>query len=60
MTISTESPTRSAARPATALAVAMLGFFLISLDAQIVNVALPDIHQNLGGGLTGLQWVLTG
>ncbi|MGW7681536.1 MFS transporter [Kribbella sp. NPDC054772] len=39
---------------------AMLGFFVVALDAQIVNVALPDIGRTLGGGLSGLQWVVTG
>jgi DHA2 family methylenomycin A resistance protein-like MFS transporter len=38
----------------------MLGFFVVALDAQIVNVALPTIRQHLGGGLAGLQWVVTG
>lgn len=38
----------------------MLGFFVVALDAQIVNVALPDIGAALGGGLSGLQWVVTG
>ncbi|PRZ39066.1 DHA2 family methylenomycin A resistance protein-like MFS transporter [Antricoccus suffuscus] len=38
----------------------MLGFFVVSLDAQVVNVALPNIRCDLGGGLTGLQWVVTG
>lgn len=43
-----------------ALVAAMLGFFVVALDAQIVNVALPAIHASLGGGLSGLQWVVTG
>jgi MFS transporter, DHA2 family, methylenomycin A resistance protein len=38
----------------------MLGFFVVALDAQIVNVALPAIGDALGGGLSGLQWVVTG
>nr|WP_269328919.1 MFS transporter [Kineosporia babensis] len=38
----------------------MLGFFVVSLDAQIVNLALPEIGRDLGGGLSGLQWVVTG
>jgi DHA2 family methylenomycin A resistance protein-like MFS transporter len=38
----------------------MPGFFVVALDAQIVNVALPDIASSLGGGLSGLQWVVTG
>jgi DHA2 family methylenomycin A resistance protein-like MFS transporter len=47
-------------RRLTPLVVAMLGFFVVALDAQIVNVALPDIGSSLGGGLSGLQWVVTG
>ena len=42
------------------LAAALLGFFAIMLDAQVVNVALPSIRNDLGGGITGLQWVLDG
>jgi len=38
----------------------MLGFFVVALDAQIVNVALPAIRNELGGGLSGLQWIVTG
>lgn len=38
----------------------MSGFFVVALDAQIVNVALPGIGDDLGGGLSGLQWVVTG
>lgn len=47
-------------RPRAALAAAMLGFAVVTLDAQVVNVALPAIHRDLGGGLSGLQWVVTG
>lgn len=38
----------------------MLGFFVVALDAQIVNVALPAIRNDLSGGLSGLQWIVTG
>ncbi|GII23598.1 MFS transporter [Planosporangium mesophilum] len=38
----------------------MLGFFVITLDAVVVNVALPSIRRDLGGGITGLQWVVDG
>jgi DHA2 family methylenomycin A resistance protein-like MFS transporter len=38
----------------------MLGFAVVTLDAQIVNVALPTIHDDLGGGLSGLQWIVSG
>jgi EmrB/QacA subfamily drug resistance transporter len=33
---------------------------MVTLDAVIVNVALPDIHRELAGGITGLQWVVDG
>ncbi|MFF2030397.1 MFS transporter [Arthrobacter sp. NPDC058192] len=49
-----------AVKPRASLAVAMLGFFVVALDAQIVNVALPAIRNDFGGGLAGLQWVVTG
>ncbi|MER7795585.1 MFS transporter [Streptomyces sp. NPDC097640] len=46
-------------RHATAtLAAAVLGFFVITLDATIVNVALPSIRDALGGGITGLEWLV--
>lgn len=43
-----------------ALSAATLGFFTITLDAVIVNVALPAIGRDLGGGITGLQWIVDG
>ncbi|WP_433172462.1 DHA2 family efflux MFS transporter permease subunit [Actinoallomurus sp. CA-150999] len=53
-----------AARPrafaGAVLAAAVLGFFVITLDAVIVNVALPSIRHDVGGGITGLQWVVDG
>lgn len=33
---------------------------MVTLDAVIVNVALPDIRADLGTGMTGLQWVVDG
>jgi EmrB/QacA subfamily drug resistance transporter len=61
----------STARPVTATApdagsavatllAALLGFFVVTLDAVIVNVALPDIGADLGSGIAGLQWVVDG
>jgi len=47
-------------RPGVTLAAAMAGFFMITLDAVAVNVALPSIRGELGGGITGLQWVVDG
>jgi MFS transporter, DHA2 family, methylenomycin A resistance protein len=46
--------------PGFTLAAAVLGFFMITLDAVVVNVALPSIRGELGGGITGLQWVVDG
>jgi DHA2 family methylenomycin A resistance protein-like MFS transporter len=42
------------------LAIASMGFFLITLDISIVNVALARIRHQLGGGTTGQQWVIDG
>lgn len=67
---STETPAPGAAAPALgeagnsapgwSLAAALLGFFVVTLDAVIVNVALPDIRRELAGGMSGLQWVVDG
>src|SRR5947209_7973853 len=46
--------------PVITLAVAFLGFFVVTFDAVVVNVALPAIRHDLGGGITGLQWVVDG
>jgi EmrB/QacA subfamily drug resistance transporter len=40
-----------------ALAAAIMGSFVAGLDATAVNVALPAIRSDLGGGLAGQQWV---
>ncbi|MFT4228331.1 MFS transporter [Micropruina sp.] len=42
------------------LILASLGFFLITLDVSIVNLALPSIGRSLGGGTSTQQWVLDG
>src|SRR4051794_21417730 len=61
MSARTEPPARVAARdPRAALAASVLGFFVVTLDATVVNVALPSIRADLGGTLTGLQWVVDG
>jgi EmrB/QacA subfamily drug resistance transporter len=43
-----------------ALAASLLGFFIVTFDAVVVNVALPAIRRDLGAGITGLQWVVDG
>lgn len=40
------------------LAATMLGSSLAFIDATVVNVALPTIEEDLGLGLSGLQWVV--
>ena len=47
-------------QPWAAVAVAVLAFFIVTLDAVVVNVALPSIQDSLGGGVQGLQWVVDG
>jgi MFS transporter, DHA2 family, methylenomycin A resistance protein len=47
-------------RPWVPLIAVALGYFMVILDATAVNLALPAIRQQLGGGVTGLQWVLDG
>jgi EmrB/QacA subfamily drug resistance transporter len=44
-------------RKRLALLAAILGSFVAGLDATVVNVALPAIERELGGGLAGQQWV---
>lgn len=41
-----------------ALAASVIGFFVVTLDATIVNVVLPSIREDLGGGVAGMQWVV--
>ncbi len=43
---------------AVILGAALLGFFVIGLDASAVNVALPAIGRTLGGSTAGLQWIV--
>lgn len=40
------------------LAVTILASFVAFLDGSVVNVALPAISKELGGGLTTQQWVV--
>jgi EmrB/QacA subfamily drug resistance transporter len=40
------------------LLAAILGSAIATIDGTIVNVALPAIEEDLGGGLAGQQWVV--
>ena len=35
------------------------GYFMVLLDTTIVNVAGPAISHDLGGGVSGFQWVVS-
>src|SRR3954452_13156506 len=39
------------------LSAAILGSIVAFIDGTVVNVALPHIRDDLGGGLAGQQWV---
>src|SRR4051812_32506847 len=45
-------------RKRLSLLAAIMGSFVAFLDATVVNVALPAIERDLGGGLAGQQWVV--
>ncbi|MFF4652763.1 MFS transporter [Streptomyces sp. NPDC001380] len=53
----TES-TGSGSRKGLLLAFLCFGVFMVYLDATIVNVALPNIQQDLGADITQLQWII--
>ena len=49
--------TLSSTQKRLALIASIMGSFVAGLDATVVNVALPAIEADLGGGLAGQQWV---
>src|SRR6201994_3080243 len=54
-TTTSQSPRRSAG---WALLATSLGFGVVQLDVSVVNVAIKPIGADLGGGVSGLQWVV--
>jgi EmrB/QacA subfamily drug resistance transporter len=56
----TEAPPASQhpARLSTVLVVIVTAYLMVGVDSTVVNVALPDIQQDLGFSRTGLSWVL--
>jgi EmrB/QacA subfamily drug resistance transporter len=44
------------ARKRLILVAAILGTTVVTVDSTVVNVALPAIEDDLGGGLAGQQW----
>ncbi|MFD6877868.1 MULTISPECIES: MFS transporter [unclassified Streptomyces] len=45
------------ASPRAALYALCVSFFMICLDATVVNVAVPDIRTSLGASLNDVVWV---
>jgi MFS family permease len=39
------------------LVACILGTTVVTVDSTAINVALPAIAEDLGGGLAGQQWV---
>ncbi|WP_328394674.1 MFS transporter [Nocardia sp. NBC_00416] len=56
--VNRSSSTRAA--PAVVLGVMCAGMFFVLLDVTVVNVALPAIGHDVGGGSATLQWVVDG
>jgi EmrB/QacA subfamily drug resistance transporter len=50
--------TKAEVRPNVVLAICCLSLLLVSMDATIVNVALPAIRRDLQASTSGLQWVI--
>src|SRR2546423_312272 len=50
-------PLMSSAQKRLTLASAILGSIAAFIDSTVVNVALPHIREDLGGGLAGQQWL---
>jgi EmrB/QacA subfamily drug resistance transporter len=46
----------SAAEKRLVLVAAILGTTVVTVDSTVVNIALPAIADDLGGGLAGQQW----
>jgi EmrB/QacA subfamily drug resistance transporter len=49
-------PPLAARRQRLILVAAILGTTVVTVDSTVVNVALPAIEEDLGGGLAGQQW----
>jgi EmrB/QacA subfamily drug resistance transporter len=45
-------------RPNLVLAICCMSLLMVSMDATIVNVALPALRRDLGAETAGLQWVI--
>src|SRR5215218_3900318 len=52
----TDAGPMTSSRKRLVLVAAILGTTVVTVDATVVNVALPSIEDDLGGGLAGQQW----
>jgi MFS family permease len=52
--------TYSSARGRWVLVITVLGSGIASLDATVVNIALPTIGRDFDTGISALQWVMNG
>jgi EmrB/QacA subfamily drug resistance transporter len=50
------TPPPAASHKRLTLVAAILGTTVVTVDSTVVNVALPAIADDLGGGLAGQQW----
>jgi len=50
----------ASARGRWVLLATVLGSAVVMLDGSVVNVALPAIGRDLGAGVDGLQWIVSG
>ncbi|SFB47006.1 MFS transporter, DHA2 family, methylenomycin A resistance protein [Cohnella sp. OV330] len=58
-TVARTSVWRQTKRGRAALLLGLsLGYFMVLMDTTALGVALPAIRADLGGGLSGLQWVV--
>ncbi|WP_027088040.1 MFS transporter [Cohnella panacarvi] len=60
MEIATKKQIRMTGRSAKTLLLAgiAIGYFMVLLDMTVVSVALPAIHEDLGGSIRDLQWIV--
>ncbi|MFE4635568.1 MFS transporter [Streptomyces sp. NPDC056773] len=59
----TASPTHAARWPAptwAAATVVLTGLYLLSMDATVLNVAVPDLQRDLGPSMAQVQWIIDG
>jgi len=59
VTTNTLSPTRFSGRQRLILLVLLGAGFILAADYSILNVALPQVGEGVGLGLTGLPWIVS-